>query len=233
MKTVWLQLLMTARALLTTCVFVYCHAPGFCGELPPRDTIRKVLPAEYEGFRTALVGDNSLNDARACLDLVAKTKRLVGEPPGTGHNRKDVIAAYSAAWCLCLELGKRTKDAASRSLVLEQWDASLEDSTPLVEAQLYALSDVWDRCFLTAAFWQLLRRTEEKTTISAVCYMIYTHGDNADTEKLVEKRKSLQNRDRQQIVQNALNWIVYRDLHDKNRPGPAAAPPRNELNLLK
>ena len=188
--------------------------------------IAKVLPEEYANYEKELKGDSGLSDTQASFLLVSKAKALLGKPAENTSKEEEYNRAYYATWHLCLRMRQNAKDPAVQKLILDQWDSYLREDDKPVPFQIYALTD---RSLLTGDFWKLLQQTKRKKTISAICYVLYHHGDREDAERLTQKRKSGIDVELQEIIQNAINWMNYRLSGDKTNPGPAAAPPKIDI----
>jgi len=189
--------------------------------------IAKILPAEYAAYEQALAGDHGLNDARASIALLSKVKETLGRSLQSHNQEQDSISAYRAAWRLCLRTMRDSKDQAAQKLIVDEWNKSLREDSDATPSQVYALSEQWDRKLLTNDFWQLLRQTNKRKTVSAICYVLYERGNAADAAQLMQKRKSGVDVGLQEGIQNTINYMNYR-LSGDTSPGPAAAPPRME-----
>ena len=163
------------------------------GENMSEPSIVTVIPAE-----DALTGDSGLNDARASLALLAKAREALER----SYQEQESISAYCAAWCLCLRIMQNSTDqtvrpfdgfdkltadcAQGRQLIIDEWNKSLQEDSDLTPLQIYALSEQWDQRLLTDDFWQLLNKTNKRETVSAICYVLYEHGNAADIGQLMQ-----------------------------------------------
>lgn len=181
--------------------------------------IAKVLPAEYAAYEQALTGDHGLNDARASIAFLSKVKETLGRSLSSHSQEQDSISAYRATWRLCLRTMQNSNDRTAQKLIIDEWNKSLREDSAVTPSQVYALSEQWDRKLLSDDFWRLLRQTNNKKTISAICYVLYVHGNQDDAKRLTDSHKP--------ETQNAVNYMNYK-LSDDTSPGPAAAPPRME-----
>lgn len=194
-----------------------------------RDII-KVLPTEYAKYKKQLT---EMNDYNAAFALVSEAKAMLDKPAEERvHKTEDCKMAYRATWSLCVGMRQNLKDPAAQKQILEEWNNYLVKDDNDVPYQIYAIAyDSWDRNFLTDKFWELLRQTNKKKTISAIGLVLYHYGDSEDINKLEEKRDSVTDPELKQIIQNAINWGEYRLSGDKTTdPGPAAAPPRMDMS---
>lgn len=198
------------------------------GEKMKEPSIAKVLPEVYVKYEKALSESNETNTVRASLELLSKVKGCLRQSPKSTGENQDLIAAYRATWRLCLRAMKDSKDHTVQRLIQDEWNKRLREDDDAAPSQVYALSEQWDRKLLTDEFWQLLKQTGKKKTMSAFAYVLYEHGDATDAERLMQKRKSGIDIESQAVIQNAINWMNYRLSGDKTNPGPAAATPRME-----
>jgi len=191
-------------------------------------SIAKVFPEEYAAYEKALAQANGTNLVRASLVLLAKAKESLHRTSSTTNVAQDEIKIYRATWLLCLQTMHESKNQTAQRLIVDEWNKSLREDDEAVPSQVYTLVEQWNRNLLTDEFWQLLKQTNKKKTISAISYVLCQYGNSADTDRLMQKRKSGIDKASQGIIQNAINWMNYRLSGDKTNPGPAAAPPRME-----
>ncbi len=190
--------------------------------------IRRLLPQDYAAFQSTLTGQSGVLEAQAAIRLSSKARELAHHSFDSPQSQKDALDAYRATWRIALRLWQSSTDQEAKQLIFADWKNSLNSNGIPVVAQLYALSEIWDRSFIGEEFWRLLRDTKEKKIISSICYVLYTHGNSKDTEQLLKKRNATIEADVQEIIQNAINWMNYKQSGDSSNPGPAAAPPRIE-----
>lgn len=191
--------------------------------------LEAALPQDYQKFKNALARDYGLADASLCIGIMKQAHTLLQDTPLSATNRGDVIEAYRAAWRLCIRVCSGAKNQDVKSAVLKEWDQSLSGPEQNTVCQIYALSEVWDRDFLTDNFWKVFANRVGRPTIAAVAYTLFKHGNQTDASKLTQKRDSNIPVDFKELIQNSLNWMNYRFRGDSNDPGPSAVAPRMEL----
>jgi hypothetical protein len=204
---------------------------GITTEQMDKQAIAKVLPDDFASYQRQLKGDNGLNDARACLLLASKAKTLPGKTAENAKQEEDYNFAYCASWRQCLRAMQNNKEKAVQELILEQWNELLKEDDEAVPYQIYANAGPWaNTSLVTDDFWKLLEKTNRKTTISAICFMLYGFANqengNRYIERLMQKQKSGIDIELQGIIQNTINWIKYNLSSNKaTDPGPAALGP--------
>lgn len=186
--------------------------------------IAKIFPDDYAAYERKLIQSNGTNDANAVIELLANVKKTVNHLPYGAAKDQDCIAAYRAAWCLCLRVLQESKDEHAHQLILDKWNDYLREDDEAVPSQIYALVKQWDRKLLTDVFWKTLQQTKNKKTVSAIGYALYQKGNMDDLNQLINVEKQT----RGCGLPNAISWLRYRLSGDMTNPGPAAAPPRME-----
>ncbi len=194
--------------------------------------IIKVMPAEYAKYKKQTTGKNDINDCNETLALLSEAKAMLDKPAKERvYKNEDYAKAYFSTWHLCWRVKQNSKDPAVQKRILEEWNNSLIKDDNATAYQICTIAyNYRDRSFLTDKFWELLRQTNKKKTISAISLVLYQYGNSEDINKLKEKRDAVTDPKLKQIIQNAINWRNYRLSDDKTNPGPAEAPPRMDMN---
>jgi len=193
--------------------------------------IAKVLPTDFANYQKQVVGDNGAGDCQATFQFISKAKEILGKPTENKREKENRNKTYYASWRLCIRMYHNTNDTTVKQMILEHWNHSLKNDDKVVPFQIYAISEpLWDKSFLTEDFWKLLQRTIQKKTISAISFIVYQRGDEADMKRLEQKRDSGIDFELQGIIQNAINWMNYRFRGDKTYPGPAAIGPTMDFH---
>jgi hypothetical protein len=185
-----------------------------------------VLPAEYADYQRQITGDNGLGDCQATFQLIAKAKEILEKPIENKSEKEDRNRVYCASWCLCLRIYQSTNSQEVKNTILAHWNNALKNDDNVVPFQIYALAGpLADRNFMTEEFWKLFQKTIQKKTISAISYIVFCLGDEADMKRLEQKRDSGIDFDLQGVIQRTINNMNYRFGCDKTSPGPAQGPP--------
>jgi hypothetical protein len=198
-------------------------------KIDKRETLAmtNVLPEEFKDYQKKAKGDNGINDAKLTLSLVSDANDLVIKIPDP-NKKEDYNRAYCATWILCMDIMKKTKDSEAKKMILEKWNSSLKKDDMSVPFQIYSLATTgWDpnRIFVNEDFWTLLEKTKNKQTISAISFILYLHGNQEDASRLLRKANSGIDKESQNIIFNAVNYMNYRFKGDQTLPGPASLPP--------
>ncbi len=188
--------------------------------------VKKAMPAAYVAFEKSFKHTFGMDDTKAAIDLI-RTVRSVSEKQTEPIPQEAIADACRASWGIALRTWKNSTDEKARQAIMVEWGRSLERKDRYVPFQICALALEWDRAFLTEAFWGPLERARRKEAIQAICYVVYAKGNKQDSEKLLSARRTAKNVEIAGILQNALNWIRYRDDPDdpEPNPGPAAGAP--------
>ena len=205
------------------------------GGIDTRESIiSATLPQEYAEFSREKTSGN----ARIKIDGLLK---LLGESKDHWRSSKARVTydprltdTHVAVWKLLLTARNEITDPASKEQILNQWNENLRNATSEIPMQLVAatLSGAWSRELLSNSFWELLQRTEEPRTLSAICYLLYRKGELQDLPMIVSKRNSVTSVELRSITQKAINWITYKHKYSNNpaNPGPAEDPPTIEID---
>lgn len=181
------------------------------GEGPmSKQMIAAVLPAAHAAYKSALAGDNSVGDAQAAPSLLSKARETLIAASRKSNRVREQFEACWDTWRLCLRLRSNSTEQAARQLIVDQWNKGLREDGDRVRAQLYALSDEWDRDLLTEQFWQLFHQTANPKMISATCYILYVCGDGYAMAQLAKKLDSGIDAQSKGFVLVAMTWIGVR-----------------------
>lgn len=194
--------------------------------------IRSVAPAEFKSFEDTAAKSDCVGTAAAAVDLLRQVRselesQLASEAR-TNHWR--LLRVWSATWQLALRVWQVCDAQEARKTISDEWKEDLAKDDHFVGYQIAPLAAEWDRDFLTKGIWDLLKRSTNATSLRAICFVLYEHGDLGDEKPFLAKRDSGIPESLHGIIQNALNWMTYkhgpkRTQEGKHDPGPAALSP--------
>ena len=125
-------------------------------------SVRNALPEEYAEFQRLSMNATDAQKAQPAIRLCVNARVKVSEKTSSPESAKNALEAYRGTWRMAIRTWRDATDAQAKQTILSHWNASLQAGGRLVAAQLYALSDVWNRDLLTPEFWLLCEKQRTK-----------------------------------------------------------------------
>lgn len=229
-------------------------------------TLASLVPTEFDAYRNAILQKNEVDVAHSVIGMVSKIRELADRPPQRRRvllaNRtawelcikqfktlksEEARKLILAEWCRSLtdEEGELLPARACVDSCVDGDRVDAKTNTPILYdteigtvplQQLDALGCEFDRAFLNAEFWKLVRQSKKGETMSGICCILYEHGNQQDLGRLQDRLNTMSFDDpRRNMVRSAIDCITWR-LDGKPRglgpiPNfhfPAQQPPRTE-----
>ncbi len=197
--------------------------------------IEQLVPGEFAAFEQTFRSGGAAATARAAIRVVDAASRAWMARPASEADQKRISRGYCAAWQLALRVRQTANNKAARKLILNRWDAALQETESCVAQQIYALGgQYWDRSLLTTNFWRLLQDSTDHKTVGAMCYVLFAYGNASDRKPLEEKVRTPMPEDVRDLLNRTISHIRYK--HGPKRtpqgwpdPGPNCPEPHPEF----
>ena len=174
-------------------ISTYCMAADLSkGRFVTQNDIPQILSEvanneylEYDNIRNK---GYSLDACKAAVTLVTKIYQL-GSDFRAGKESNILLggAAQLMAWSLAIRTWKATTDLAGKAVIMQAWNAALEESTEDKSLQLTALVYNWDKTLLTNECLDVFKNTRDVMTIHAFCMIFGKYGEDEE-RKLLETK---------------------------------------------
>lgn len=190
------------------------------------DTIlMKNFPLEYTKYKIRS-DSHKMNNIKPVIELINTVRQKIENSQYLSKSElEEYRISYLFSWRMCIRLMDDKSNKKSRLKLMNQWDASLLKDDQLAIIQVYGLAEEWNRRFLTPTFWQQLHSSMCDGVVSAMCYVLYQHGNLEDLQKLLAYHDIEKSPLRASKMMNARNWLEYRLYGKETHSAPPAFPP--------
>jgi len=190
------------------------------------DTIlMKNFPLEYQKYKIRS-DSHKMNNIKPVIELINTVRQKIEDSQHLSKSElEEYRISYLFSWRMCIRLMDEKPNKKSRMQLMNQWDASLLKDDQLSIIQIYGLAEEWNRTFLTRTFWQQLHSSKCDGVVSAMCYVLYQHGNLEDLHKLLAYHDIEKSALRAAKMMNARNWLEYRLYGKQTHSAPPALPP--------
>jgi hypothetical protein len=79
-----------------------------------------------------------------------------------------------------------------------------------VKWRLYALTDVFDRSFVTADFSKRFQTMQNREVLNALCFMLYARGDRTDLAQITERKRTTKDANLLALLNTTATWVEFR-----------------------
>lgn len=191
--------------------------------------LEKKSPGSLHKLNTIIVKKSSVYKMESLLAMVNDVKIQIQHTEKRFNIKEEQnLIAFMFAWQKCIQFASTLDDKMTLNRMLKAWDESLLNDDKLAPIQIYALSNEWNRIFLTDVFWRQLRDSKNDSVVTAMCYVLYRNGNSEDLLKLLNQHDSENRQVRANLLMNAHNWLGHRLYGKQKEFGPPTLPPRPE-----
>ena len=221
-----------AVMLVGLCAVAAEKPPGKRGGINTRESIiAQLAPNEYRELNEQRSTDVQ-NSAAAALKLLHATRENLRAVRAQKDYDYDFVNAHAGAWRICLETRNSLKDPTAKQPILDEWNGSLRVENDEIPIQFAAtiFPKAWDKDLFSDEFWRLAERTTNKKTLSAICWLLYTHWPSAELQ-LLQKREESAKPPLVGYIRAAIDQIKFQNQPSGSTvPPPASEPPTLQLD---